>query len=431
MSYIGYDPSAPGTISIQRYTAGTDFTAGTTTTLTITSNPGSANNVSIFFDGIAQHHDQWSLSDTTITFTSAIPLGTSVVEIVYGKSVAINVPADGSVTLAKLASDASAALYRRNVLINGSGEYNARSLATPYSGALADDTYGHDRWYRLTQSNAIAVSTVSDAENTTPKMMRLTQSNASAQRMGYAQIVESVNCKHLRGQTVTFKIGRVRLSTSDNIRMAVLEWTGTADTVTSDVVNTWTSTTYTASNFFIGSSVTVSNVTQQSLTANTLTDGTSITVTLGSTFNNLIVFVWTENAVAQNVTLDIGKVQLEKGPSATEYEVLPLPDIIAQCERYYEAGGDGSTTTVDQQFRAAYSGVTIWGVRYRTRKWTNGGAGVTVYAQSSGTANCWREQSTTDVAASVATTTEGGFTTSATTVDANGYAFTWVCDKDL
>lgn len=103
MSYIGYDPSAPGTINIQRYAAGTDFTAGTTTTLTITSNPGSANNVSIFFDGIAQHHDQWSLSGTTITFTAAIPTGTLVVEIVYGKSVAINVPADGTVTAAKMA----------------------------------------------------------------------------------------------------------------------------------------------------------------------------------------------------------------------------------------------------------------------------------------------------------------------------------------
>lgn len=110
MSYIGYDPSAPGTISIQRYTAGTDFTAGSTTALTITYNPGSANNVSIFFDGIAQHHDQWSLSGTTITFNSAIPTGTLVVEIVYGKSVAINEPADGSVTAAKLESVFAATL---------------------------------------------------------------------------------------------------------------------------------------------------------------------------------------------------------------------------------------------------------------------------------------------------------------------------------
>lgn len=103
MPYIGYDPSAPGTISIQRFTAGTDFTAGSTTTLTITYSPGSANNIDIYFDGQYQHHDQWSITGTTITFTAAIPLGTSVVEVKYGNSVAINVPADGSVTAAKMA----------------------------------------------------------------------------------------------------------------------------------------------------------------------------------------------------------------------------------------------------------------------------------------------------------------------------------------
>lgn len=103
MAYIGYDPSAPGTISVQRFSAGSGFTAGSTTTLTITSNPGSANNIDVYFDGQYQHHDQWSITGTTITFTAAIPLGTSVVEVKYGNSVAINVPADGSVTAAKMA----------------------------------------------------------------------------------------------------------------------------------------------------------------------------------------------------------------------------------------------------------------------------------------------------------------------------------------
>lgn len=430
MPYIGYDPSAPGTISIQRFTAGTDFTAGSTTTLTITYNPGSANNIDIYFDGQYQHHDQWSISGNTITFTAAIPLGTSVVEVKYGNSVAINVPADASVTMAKLSSAVQAALYRKNVLINGSGEYNVRALSTPYTGAQADDTYGHDRWYRLTQSSAIAVSTVSDAEDTTPKMMRLTQSNAVAQRMGYAQIVEGINCKHLRGQTVALKFGRLRLSSSANVRMALLEWTGTEDTVTSDVVNDWTSSTYTAGNFFLGANLTVSNVTQQALTANTLTTGTEISVTLGSTFNNLIVFVWTEGTVAQNVTLDIGKVQLEKGPAATDYEVLSLGEIITLCERYYESGGDGSSTAADQQFRACYSGESSWPVRYRVRKRTSGS--VNIWAQSSGTGAKWRDQSAgSDVTATVPVQTEGGFVSQATTTDANSYAFTWDASAEL
>ena len=216
-----------------------------------------------------------------------------------------------------------------NLIINGGFQVNQRAAATN-----ADDTYSHDRWYALTQTGTIAITSLADVENTTPVMARLTQSQASAQRMGYAQIIEAKNCKHARGQAVTLKF-RTRLSSTDNIRIAVLEWTGTADTVTSDVVNSWTSTTYTAGNFFLGSNLTISNVTQQALTANTLANSTTVTVTLGSSFNNLIVFIWTENAVAQNVTLDIGKVKLEVGSAATTFEWFDYSEVLRRCRRYY------------------------------------------------------------------------------------------------
>jgi len=152
--------------------------------------------------------------------------------------------------------------------------------------------------------------------------------------MGYSQIIEGKDCKHLRGQAVTFRF-RTRLSASDNIRISVLEWTGSEDSVTSDVVGTWTSTTYTVNNFFANIALTIDSATQQALTAATLTDSTSVTVTLGSSFNNLIVFVWTENAVAQNVTFDIGKLQLEKGSVATEFEQRMFNEERALCQRYY------------------------------------------------------------------------------------------------
>lgn len=219
----------------------------------------------------------------------------------------------------------------RNLLINGDFRINQRLAASS-----ADDTYAHDRWYALTQTGAIAVSTLSDVENGTPTMARLTQSQAVAQRMGYAQIIEGKDCKHLRGQEVTFRFGRNRLSTSANVRIAVLEWTGTENTVTSDVVNDWTSSTYTPGNFFIGSNLTVSGVVQQALTANTLTDGSEVTVTLGASFNNLIVFIWTEGTVAQNVTLDLAAAQLEIGAVATPFERRPLSLELALCQRYYQ-----------------------------------------------------------------------------------------------
>jgi hypothetical protein len=155
--------------------------------------------------------------------------------------------------------------------------------------------------------------------------------------MGYSQIIEGKNCKHLRGQQVTFRFGRERLSSSANIRIAVLEWTGTEDSVTSDVVNDWTSGTYTAGNFFLAANLTVSGVVQQALVANTLSDGSAVTVTLGSAFNNLIVFVWTEGTVAQNVTLDLGKAQIEKAASASAFVVPDYAVELARCQRYLPA----------------------------------------------------------------------------------------------
>jgi hypothetical protein len=61
----------------------------------------------------------------------------------------------------------------RNLLINPYGRFNQRA---PVSNA--DDTYGHDRWYALTQTGAIAVSTVNDAENGTPRMAAHAQTSA-------------------------------------------------------------------------------------------------------------------------------------------------------------------------------------------------------------------------------------------------------------
>lgn len=239
----------------------------------------------------------------------------------------------------------------RNVLINPTFAINQRAPATN-----ADDTYGHDRWYALTQTGTIAVSTVANAENGTPYMARLTQSQAAAQRMGYAQIVESANCIDLRGQEVTFRVGRLRCSSSQALRMAVLEWTGTADTVTSDVVNDWTSGNFTAGNFFLGANLTVTGVTSQTPGAAALTNGVGLTVTLGNTFTNLIVMVWTEGTLAQNGTLDLAKCQLEWGSMSTPFEVRPIALALAQCLRYGERIKTG-TSTADSRYPATASAV--------------------------------------------------------------------------
>lgn len=224
---------------------------------------------------------------------------------------------------------------QENPIINGSFRFFQRQApGTPTS--RSDDTYGPDRWNILTQSNPINCERLSDPFNGARYAVRLTQANASAQRFGIEQIIEGVNCKHLRGQAVTL-FGRARCSASTTLRYAILEWTGTEDAVTSDVVNDWTSGAFTAGNFFLGSNLTVAATGSIALTANTWADITALNATLGSSANNLIALFWTDSTQAQNVTLDIANVGVVRGSVAPPHFTAPsYAEDLANCQRYYE-----------------------------------------------------------------------------------------------
>lgn len=83
--------------------ANVDTFAGTgvQTVFTLTSSPGSLNATQVFIDGVAQPKSTYSVSSTTLTFTEAPPINT-IIEVNYGTVLAIAVPADLSVTTAKL-----------------------------------------------------------------------------------------------------------------------------------------------------------------------------------------------------------------------------------------------------------------------------------------------------------------------------------------
>jgi hypothetical protein len=63
------------------YASGTGFTPNVTSTLTLPASFSSATRLWIFFDSAFQGDDQYSLSGTTLTFTSAIPAGVNKVYV--------------------------------------------------------------------------------------------------------------------------------------------------------------------------------------------------------------------------------------------------------------------------------------------------------------------------------------------------------------
>jgi hypothetical protein len=84
------------------FKAGTDFTAGVTTTLNLSKAYGNVANVFVAFDGAYQEKDSYTISGTQIVFNAAIPVGVQNVDVVGGTTLSIYTPAAGTVGDAQL-----------------------------------------------------------------------------------------------------------------------------------------------------------------------------------------------------------------------------------------------------------------------------------------------------------------------------------------
>lgn len=65
----------------QTFTAGVDFTPGTTATLVLDTSFAEASHLWVFFDAAFQGDDQYILSGTSLTFSDAIPVGVNKVYV--------------------------------------------------------------------------------------------------------------------------------------------------------------------------------------------------------------------------------------------------------------------------------------------------------------------------------------------------------------
>jgi len=76
---------------------------GSDTTLTLSIDPTVENNTQVYIDGVYQNKDTYSVSGTTLTFSTAPPTG-SAVEVMTITPTTLNVAGDGTITPAKIAS---------------------------------------------------------------------------------------------------------------------------------------------------------------------------------------------------------------------------------------------------------------------------------------------------------------------------------------
>jgi len=110
---------------------------GTTTAFTLTSTYAGTNDILVFVDGVIQYPGaHFSLSGTTLTFTTA-PVSGARIET-YGTSplTSVNIPGDGTVTAAKLAPSA----YTRDIF-TGNGSTAVYNLTGDVGSPLAPLVY--------------------------------------------------------------------------------------------------------------------------------------------------------------------------------------------------------------------------------------------------------------------------------------------------
>lgn len=144
----------------QLYIAGTDYTKNSTSQLVLTYFPAKPNSIKVFFDGVYQNKDKWSLFDKTIIF--GLPISSNAVEVHYEvPSQFVGLSAEEQVTLSTAQSNT---LANANSAASQRAAAEAAKLATESARDTAVSSANSATASASTATNA--VSTASTAAST-------------------------------------------------------------------------------------------------------------------------------------------------------------------------------------------------------------------------------------------------------------------------
>jgi hypothetical protein len=351
----------------------------------------------------------------------------------------ITVNAKGLITAAANGSGGSGGSISRNFLYNPEFRFFQRQIPGTLT-SFQDDQYGPDRWYALTSGGATNVQVARVAEiiaaSPTQYVLQVRQADGTARQVGIAQIIPANESLALRGREATFAFyHRTDGTEITALRAGIVEWTGTADSVTSDIVSSWSSTpTLIASSAFINTPATI--------TSSSSWAQATITATFGSSMNNAIVFIWTEGTEAQNDDFYITQTQLVRGAAAIEWPYIAesYADDLRRCQRFFEKSyavdtptgttNEGATLYVGSRAYTKDGATAITSDKFKVEKFAT--PTVTVYDPNAGTAAKVRNESagtSVDVDGGYVGTT--GFGLDFTTVDQQIYRWQWTAVSEL
>jgi len=236
----------------------------------------------------------------------------------------------------------------KNLIING--DFSVWQRGTSFTSATtpanSDDTYLADRWVLLSDGNDVVdvSKQTSGGVSGSEDYIRLDVETVQ-KKFGILQVIEGVNAQPILGTSqvasLSFEAKVTDATKLSDIRAVVLTWDSTADSVTSDIISAWnaegTRPTYVA-NWTAENVDTDLNVTT-SWVKYTI-ENISIDTASGA---NIGVFIYQNNVAANDtagILLEITKVQLELGSTASDFEIRTITEEYNLCQRYFQKSFD-------------------------------------------------------------------------------------------
>lgn len=207
----------------------------------------------------------------------------------------------------------------RNILINGDFKIWQRGTSgTQSGGSVFVDMW---RQYTDTGSGTQSRDTTVGVAGVTSQSYKFTV-GGSATNFSLWQIIESANCAHLIGQTVTLSFyAQASAARSINATMAL--------STATDAVWTGTWTTFSTTAISVGTSMT-----RYTVTATVPANMRTMNVGFSNGGTNF----------PAGFTINITGVQLERGTIATPFEQRPIGTEISLCQRYFQKSFPITTT---------------------------------------------------------------------------------------
>jgi hypothetical protein len=221
---------------------------------------------------------------------------------------------------------------RNNLLINGAFNITNRSSSAVTSD---DNDYGQcDRWKFLGDSTTIWNQTSTSVYPTAGDRSLQIIPSTSNKKIAAMQIIEGRVARQLQDKQVTFSCYLKGDANYDDVRIAILSWTGSLNAVT-DPVSSWGAS---GTNPTWATSWTAEN-TPADLSVTTSWARYSVTATLDTaSINNIAVVVFSNSTTPINTdSLYIAMAQLEVGGQVSDFDVRSRALELEMCARFYQS----------------------------------------------------------------------------------------------